>query len=73
MIVIKHGKLSGKMGKQAIEEAAIDFKKYTCIRLRPRTNQATYLKFYDGGQCSSPVGAVQSPLKVNGKPFCNKS
>jgi len=55
----------GKMGKQAIEEAAIDFKKYTCIRLRPRTNQATYLKFYDGGQCSSPVGAVQSPLKIS--------
>jgi len=55
----------GDTGKQAIEEAAKDFENFTCIRLRPRVNQATYVKFYDGGICASPVGAVESPLKIS--------
>jgi len=55
----------GSSGRAAIEAAAKDFAKYTCIRLQPRTNQDRYINFYRGGGCSSPVGAVSTRQDVS--------
>jgi len=46
----------GASGVAAIRRAIADYHRYTCIRWVPRTNQRTYVSFYRGGGCSSPVG-----------------
>lgn len=43
-------------GVNAINAAIADYHKYTCLRFNKRTNERTYVKFYRGGGCSSPVG-----------------
>ena len=40
----------------AIEAAFEEYKRYTCIRFKKRTNEKEYLHFYKGGGCSSPIG-----------------
>jgi hypothetical protein len=39
-----------------INQAIADYHKYTCIRFKPRTNERSYISFYKGSGCSSPVG-----------------
>jgi len=39
-----------------IPKAIAEYKKYTCIRFKPRTHERAYIKFRPGGGCSSPVG-----------------
>ncbi|CAK8675296.1 unnamed protein product [Clavelina lepadiformis] len=47
----------GAAGRSAIAAAIEDFKKYTCIFFEPvNNNQQSYIHFYNGGSCSSPVG-----------------
>jgi len=46
----------GQGGRRAIAAAIAQYHKYTCIRWVPRTNQRSYVSFYRGGGCSSPVG-----------------
>jgi len=43
-------------GIEAIKAAIQNYHKYTCLRFHPRTNENTYISFYRGGGCSSPVG-----------------
>jgi len=40
----------------SINAAFAEYKKYTCIRFVPRSNQAQYVEFHKGGGCSSWVG-----------------
>lgn len=46
----------GARGVQAIYAAIANYHRYTCIRWKQRTNERTYVSFYRGGGCSSPVG-----------------
>ena len=47
----------GKQGRDAIEAAAADFKKDTCILLRPRQQGETpYIEYFSDDGCYSPVG-----------------
>lgn len=46
----------GSRGVQAINNAISNYHQYTCLRFHKRTNEATYISFYRGGGCSSPVG-----------------
>ena len=41
---------------KAIEAAIADYHKYTCLRFVPRSNQKTYMHFYQGNGCNSYVG-----------------
>jgi len=43
-------------GVIAINAAIADYHKYTCIRFHRRSNERSYIKFYRGSGCSSPVG-----------------
>ena len=49
-----------------LESAITDFVENTCIRLVPRIDEERYIKFYDGGVCKSPVGAVSEVVMVRG-------
>lgn len=44
--------------KASLDAAIADFNKFTCVRLIPRTQQPTYLSFFDGrpGDCHSYIG-----------------
>jgi len=55
----------GSRGRSAIQSAAADFSRYSCIRLQPRRSQNRYIEFYRGGGCSSPVGAVSNRQYVS--------
>jgi len=46
----------GYRGVQAINSAIANYHRYTCLRFHRRTNENTYISFYRGGGCSSPVG-----------------
>lgn len=46
----------GSRGVSAINSAIANYHKDTCLRFRKRTNERTYISFYKGGGCSSPVG-----------------
>jgi len=46
----------GSSGVRAIGYAIENYHKYTCLRFKKRTNERTYVSFYRGGGCSSPVG-----------------
>merc|ERR1712141_529067 len=46
----------GTTAKNVINKAIANYKKYTCIRLKRRTNERTYVSFYKGDGCSSPIG-----------------
>jgi len=43
-------------GKMAIYDAMIAYHDDTCLRFRRRTTETTYIRFYRGVGCSSPVG-----------------
>jgi len=43
-------------GRQAISQAIASYQAKTCIRFHRRTNERTYIRFYRGRGCSSPVG-----------------
>ncbi|XP_066932871.1 hatching enzyme 1.2-like [Clytia hemisphaerica] len=49
------GSISSR-GQSAISAAISDYHSYTCIRFHRRTNERSYIKFYKGRGCSSPVG-----------------
>jgi len=57
----------GSKGIAAIEAAAADFKKYTCILLRPRRSGETpYIQYFSDDGCYSPVGQTgQSRQQVS--------
>jgi len=58
--------ISGSQGRQAILQAAAEFKDKTCLRLQERTiEQQNFLYFYNGGGCSSSVGYQSSRHQVN--------
>jgi len=46
----------GQRGREAIKEAIAEYHKHTCLRFHPRTNEDTYISFFRGSGCSSPVG-----------------
>jgi len=50
--------LRGTRGETQIKAAIADYHRYTCLRFTPRTStrQTTYLSFWKGRGCSSPVG-----------------
>jgi len=52
-------------GRQAIEDAAADFERYTCIRLVPRTNQQNYITYFRENGCWSPIGMRSSDHKIS--------
>jgi len=55
----------GSAGKRAILEAAADFAKHTCIRLKPRMMGDThYINFKGGSGCASPIGRLQKRQDV---------
>ncbi|XP_057291911.1 hatching enzyme 1.2-like [Hydractinia symbiolongicarpus] len=52
---VVEGSISSR-GISAINAAIADYHKYTCLRFHRRTNERSYISFYRGGGCSSPVG-----------------
>merc|ERR1711964_122038 len=46
----------GSGGRTAIANAIANYHKSTCLRFKQRSNERTYISFYKGGGCSSPVG-----------------
>ncbi|XP_066924251.1 hatching enzyme 1.2-like [Clytia hemisphaerica] len=52
---ILHRSLS-QAGVNAIYAAINDFHKYTCLRFQKRTNEPSYILFFKGDGCFSPVG-----------------
>lgn len=49
--------INSRTAAARIQEAFADYKKYTCIRFRPKTSSdRAFISFYQGGGCSSPVG-----------------
>jgi len=50
-------------GRQVIKAAIDQYHQHTCIRFSPRTNEPSYISFYRGSGCSSPVG--YRPGRVN--------
>jgi len=46
----------GSKGRRAIAAAIANYHKYTCLRFFPRTNERTYISYYKGQGCSSPLG-----------------
>jgi len=46
----------GSQGRRAIAAAIENYHKYTCIRFHPRTNERSYISFFKGGGCFSPIG-----------------
>jgi len=57
--------LSRTRAVAVIKQAVDDYHKYTCLRFKPRTNQRTYLSFYKGGGCSSPIGAGRGARRIS--------
>jgi len=51
---VVEGSVRGAWG--VIKKAISDYHANTCIRFKPRTNENTYVSFYRGAGCSSPVG-----------------
>jgi len=49
------GSISSR-GVQVINAAISNYHKYTCLRFHRRTNERSYLSFWRGSGCSSPVG-----------------
>jgi len=47
---------SARGARNVINQAIADYHRYTCIKFRPRTNERTYVSFWRGSGCSSPVG-----------------
>jgi len=62
----------GEEGIKAVEEAAKDFAKFTCIRLEKRTNQYKYIRYKnDNRGCTSAVGMVsKSAHDISFSPSC---
>jgi len=57
---------SNRNAMYAIQQAAADFKAYTCIDLVPRTgSQSPYIEYFLGGGCYSPVGQVNQRQQVS--------
>jgi len=46
----------GSGGVTAINNAIAQYHKYTCLRFVKRSRESSYISFYRGGGCSSPVG-----------------
>merc|ERR550534_1357173 len=57
--------LRGTTAEKVIKQAIADYHKYTCLRFAPRTSQSTYLSFYKGGGCSSPVGYGRGRRRIS--------
>jgi len=57
--------LRGTTAEKVIKLAIADYHKYTCLRFAPRTSQSTYLSFYMGGGCSSPVGYGRGRRRIS--------
>lgn len=59
--------LRGTSAEAVIKQAIADYHKYTCLRFTPRTSsrQTTYLSFYMGGGCSSPVGKGRGRRRIS--------
>jgi len=53
----------GMWGARAINAAIENYHKHTCIRFHKRTNERSYISFYKGSGCHSPVG--YRPGRVN--------
>jgi len=49
---------SDSAGMQAIKAGMALWEQKTCVRFKPRTNEANYAHFYIGGGCSSYVGPI---------------
>jgi len=61
----------GQLGRKAIEEAARDFRRHTCIRLEPRRDQLRHVRYFDAGDgCYSTVGATDVIHRVSLSPPC---
>jgi len=45
-----------QQGVNAINQAIEDYHQYTCLRFVKRTTESTYVRFFRGGGCYSPVG-----------------
>ncbi|XP_057315605.1 hatching enzyme 1.2-like [Hydractinia symbiolongicarpus] len=56
----------GNDGYNAVQQAIADYHKHTCLKFERRTNQREYIKFVDGGGCSSPVGFNNPRYTSNG-------
>jgi len=53
-------------GSRMIATAIADYHKYTCIRFRARkSSDRSYLSFYKGGGCSSPVGYGRGQRRIS--------
>lgn len=46
----------GSSGRSAIASAIENYHKYTCLRFHKRQRESSYISFYKGRGCSSPVG-----------------
>jgi len=46
----------GQTGRSAIAQAIAQYHSKTCLRFSRRTNEQSYISFYRGNGCSSPVG-----------------
>jgi len=49
------GSIGGK-GRRAIANAIAQYHAHTCLKFFPRTNERSYISFYRGQGCHSPVG-----------------
>jgi len=46
----------GSKGRRAIQVAIENYHKYTCLKFFPRRNERSYISFYRGRGCHSPIG-----------------
>jgi len=53
----------GSFARAGIKAAIADYHNYTCLRFHERTNEQSYVRFFLGGGCYSPVG--YRPGRVN--------
>ena len=54
-----------RKAKRAIDLAFKEFEKYACLKFVRRTTEKSYIYFYSGRGCSSPVGKTGSKNRVS--------
>ena len=52
-------------GRNIVRQAIADYKKHTCIKWVPRTNQRSYVTFFHGSGCYSMIGQQGGPQRIS--------